>query len=766
MAGDIFYSQVDENLAHELNARAAAGFFNKSKKSVDFMLSKMTNVEVKAYKGPLLDDNELVESKDGGDNRFAILGGTKTRRESYRASSLKGQDNGFAGGYLTNDRPANRIPPVITLVEVNYGDHSMGLLNNASINVLISDPTADLEDFEKIWFRPGRHITIKVLGNPESIITNGEYKQPDPISTVGPPAPETYGLLTPIRSRTYDQLVEKYGSNAKTREYDDRKMNEVFFSGIITSFTFSYQIDGTVEASIQFKGTSNVYTDITLTLPTKKKEDDTNESTKLENEDVTTFDQYIDNYVNEIIKLNSNQDVPNFEYLITGEPGPIPSIGRADLGVIVGELYTETADVAEGSLIVADSINDIPSTPGPENKLTPQNQYKYITLGLFIKLLNDNIIEKLNVTPKDPKNPPFLLNAEIICNEAVCLGVSYPDLVSADPRNVLLWSGNNDSTTCTYPSSTISLPPAEGSTDPGPSIEPVRVLPNVKGVSPGYQVGDVTFPSRIYLGMEKLEQLIKESEDGTVNTLLKKVSNLIYSHTGGAIKMSLVSDPLAQDKLLYYNSNFIGTNESVKQVGVNPFLIPMSAKDNLDDDSSKLIGSIVIDAKISSKLPGDLQSLAYVLNQGTEISKLKISPFTTYMYADEEQREQLREQYADQHKDAKEELEQAKALLANDDWEDDDNHARLRKTLRKYIQYPTSDITESNVLDSPIYPFDAEITIEGIQGFRYGDVVQLPVLPTRYRTQAVFSIIQVSHTIDSAGVWQTKLKLVMRAKAE
>jgi len=39
-------------------------------------------------------------------------------------------------------------------------------------------------------------------------------------------------------------------------------------------------------------------------------------------------------------------------------------------------------------------------------------------------------------------------------------------------------------------------------------------------------------------------------------------------------------------------------------------------------------------------------------------------------------------------------------------------------------------------------------------------------LPTRYRTQAVFSIIQVSHTIDSAGVWQTKLKLVMRAKAE
>ena len=230
--------------------------------------------------------------------------------------------------------------------------------------------------------------------------------------------------------------------------------------------------------------------------------------------------------------------------------------------------------------------------------------------------------------------------------------------------------------------------------------------------------------------------------------------------------MSLISDPLAQDKLLYYNSNFVGTSDSIKAVGVNPFIIPMSAKDNLDDNSSKLIGSIVIDAKLSSKLPSDMQSLAYVLNQGTEISKLKISPFTTYMYADEEQRAQLRAQYSDQHFDAIIELEEAKALLTNNDCEDDDNHSRMRKALRNYMKYPTSDITQSNLLDAPIYPFDAEITIEGIQGFRYGDVVILPVLPTRYRTQAVFSVIQVTHTVDSAGVWQTKIKLVMRAKAE
>ena len=47
-------------------------------------------------------------------------------------------------------------------------------------------------------------------------------------------------------------------------------MNEVYFAGIIASFTFSYQTDGTVEATIQMKGTSNVYTDVTLLLPKKK----------------------------------------------------------------------------------------------------------------------------------------------------------------------------------------------------------------------------------------------------------------------------------------------------------------------------------------------------------------------------------------------------------------------------------------------------------------------------------------------------------------
>ena len=257
MAGDIFYSSVDKNLRSELNARAAAGFSVRGYKQVDFMLSKITNVEVSAYKGPLLDPNELVEDTvTGGNHRFAILGGSQTRRESYRPSST-GIDGGFKGGYLTNDRPAHRIPPVITLVEINIGDHSMALLNKATFNVLISDPSADLNEFESIWFKPGRNVEIRYEGSKDQIIT---YKTNEDGEV-------TNGLLTPPSGSRYKLLTEKYGSKAADKEFQFRKMNEVTFAGVITSFTFSYLPDGTVEATIMMSGTSNVFTDVSLMLP-------------------------------------------------------------------------------------------------------------------------------------------------------------------------------------------------------------------------------------------------------------------------------------------------------------------------------------------------------------------------------------------------------------------------------------------------------------------------------------------------------------------
>ena len=41
---DIFYSQLDENLQRELDARAATGKINRSTNALNFMLGKIANV--------------------------------------------------------------------------------------------------------------------------------------------------------------------------------------------------------------------------------------------------------------------------------------------------------------------------------------------------------------------------------------------------------------------------------------------------------------------------------------------------------------------------------------------------------------------------------------------------------------------------------------------------------------------------------------------------------------------------------------------------
>jgi len=751
MAGDIFYSSVDKNLKSELNARASAGFSSRDHKQMDFMLSKITNVEVSAYKGPLLDPNELVEDTvTGGNHRFAILGGSQTRRESYRPSST-GIDGGFKGGYLTNDRPAHRIPPVITLAEINIGDHSMALLNKASFNVLISDPTADLNDFEKIWFKPGRNIEIRYEGSKDQIITYKTNKDGE----------VTNGLLTPPAGSRYKLLTEQYGSKAADKEYQFRKMNEITFAGIITSFTFSYLPDGTVEATIMTSGVSNIFTDVSLMLPDKK---------DAQSGETNTFYKYVKDQVDSHIKNIDESKFLNLE-IKTDKT-------RNDLNILIGSLYREK--------------------PKPENFVGPtqpvdlQNQYKYISLGLLIKYINDKLIAKLNNVPKtestdDSKPVPLTIDAKIICNEEICLGNVYPYLTSADPKKILLWKGTTQgSNVSSYPDIDTKIVPSQADVDAGkketpkttpPTVNysPIELMQDVTAETPGFQSDKKTYPSRIYIGLDTvLKPLLNNDKITTVNMLLKQISSMISSNTGGLIKMALITDPAVPDILLYYNTNYIGNKENIKEVGVNPYLIPMSAKSSLEsipNENKSVIGSIVTDAKISSKLPDNMKSLAFVLNEGSDISKSQISPFVTYMYADgtadepNSQRGRIAKNYTKKHKEVMKELREAKALLSND-FLDNPSIGRLRDILYKYNQYPTESIKDTNALNAPIFIFDAEITIEGIQGFRIGDVVQLPVLPSRYRTQAVFSVIRITHNVDSAGIWRTKLKLVMRANTQ
>ncbi len=69
-------------------------------------------------------------------------------------------------------------------------------------------------------------------------------------------------------------------------------------------------------------------------------------------------------------------------------------------------------------------------------------------------------------------------------------------------------------------------------------------------------------------------------------------------------------------------------------------------------------------------------------------------------------------------------------------------------------------------MSAPIFPFVADFEIDGINGIRYGDVLQFDALPKRYTTNTVFSVIGVNHTVSVDGQWKTSIKTIMRPSIE
>ncbi len=67
-------------------------------------------------------------------------------------------------------------------------------------------------------------------------------------------------------------------------------------------------------------------------------------------------------------------------------------------------------------------------------------------------------------------------------------------------------------------------------------------------------------------------------------------------------------------------------------------------------------------------------------------------------------------------------------------------------------------------MQSPIYPFDVEFTIDGINGFRYGNCVEFDVLPKKYKNDTTFSIKSITHTVNTAGEWTTVIRCIMQAR--
>ena len=120
--------------------------------------------------------------------------------------------------------------------------------------------------------------------------------------------------------------------------------------------------------------------------------------------------------------------------------------------------------------------------------------------------------------------------------------------------------------------------------------------------------------------------------------------------------------------------------------------------------------------------------------------------------------------YRKRHEQYGEELEESLIKYGSDI--NAENQKALHTSIKNYVQYPTPTIQDTNQFKAPIIPFDASFTIEGINGFRYGDVLKFEGLPDRYTKNTVFSIIGINHSVSSTGEWNTEIRCIMRPKID
>lgn len=790
---NIFYDNVDANLQKELNARGRAGMQDRTNKSLDFMLGKIANVQCTAYEGSGSASKPVINAE------FGILGGATTTTSRYLPSGPDGylttrelkrtEINFYKTADETDFKAANqekltpqlgeaytkelsyidsskRVGPYLTSIDVTIGDHSMGLLNKATISFVVPNAERDLDAIENTWFHPGRFVKLDIV-HPESAITNKDDTG-------------RAGLLLETTAPNIEKLRKLYpGIDANKLQAEIRRMNIFTFEGLITSFEFSYTSDASVEATLQLTGTSNVYADISMYLPDPGKKEESETAGKINtnpalgtnnlpsssidatgktvtttkgestgsNSFFTALSKQFDT-ITEAYKIKHSLATGLGEYNILTKfySSDKPITSQTDQYILAGRMY--------------DAVPILTGNPDASvNAATPIGTYeRYITLGALIQFINDQIVTKYEQNPNDPK-PVGILHTD-----TQQYSNYYPYLTSCIPHEILF-----------LPKDPGTAPEMNWHGNLGYYSKSVKYKTTLETIAetawPGVtdtltDTTKVICPSRIFINLNKINQIAsllgqKNLKTFTISAFLSAISNAISYASGGGISLKLVSDKTNLGRLIFADTLFLKSNSlDASEKKIEPYSIPMFA--------THKHGSVVRDFKFSATLPDSVKNLSYVLNSGDKVTNDQIAPYMNFMYNSKNPAaiNEAIKLYKLRHQEILTNLTNAKLkngqLPYSFEIKDTTHITALYIALSNYIKLPTDSIQKSQQITAPIFPFTAEFTIDGINGLRYGDVLTFEALPTKYRVNTVFSVISITHTVTNAGEWTTAVRCIMR----
>jgi len=565
-----------------------------------------------------------------------------------------------------------------------------------------------------------------------------------------------------------------------------RKLNKFSFQGLITSFDFSYTTEGSVDVTISLTGTSNTYTDVTMLMNPDTKKNETKtfkvydavatasvaqlQELSLETGSGSTefYGQIFNRFEELLNKFKTHNQIDpkqNPPMLI-----PFNIVSGLETGsdhfMLYGKLYPNIQTPPfKPQTFVADPSSSIDITTQSSSFQQQQEQAKstynaqwesyvatqrYITLGALIQCVNNYITPKLEGSVEQ---------YDIKCTDLVPGSNYYPQLTSCIPKDILLLPNNenlksNDGGMSVYGG--LKMYP-----DVLKTMETKNVTkwPGIFG-TPNQSDSTVIFPSRIFINLEYIQTVLNElsaknTKQFTLASFLANISARISYATGNAIILKLVTDPNNQQQLLFSDTKYLKPINTKNPV--TAYSVPMLA--------NHPNGTIVREFTFQAKLPNNVKNLSYVLNSGTDVSDDEIAPYLNFMYnsKDPDSINKAREKYKNKYEQNIKNLDDAKISYGEVPLVRE-NTTKLYKALIEYIKFPFPDIEKSKQLTAPIFPFDVEFTMDGINGLRYGDVLTFAGLPEKYKKNTVFSVIGITHDVDTDGVWTSKVKCIMRPK--
>ena len=234
---------------------------------------------------------------------------------------------------------------------------------------------------------------------------------------------------------------------------------------------------------------------------------------------------------------------------------------------------------------------------------------------------------------------------------------------------------------------------------------------------------------------------------------------------GGTDRRALIS--IEDSNLAFKHTKTLSSNEEITSDDiidgvVRPFMF-----------SANVMKPLMKSVSVTSRPSKEAASAAYIAargeeiyqNRGKESDKAKpMNVDTTLAFPHFKDRDTYNELQAKNLESKLKEEYLAVSEGFNERWSE-----RYRGALvkMKRLTYDRSTIIGCSWLNRAIYPIELTITIDGINGFKFGDVLKTTMIPAHYNDKwdMVFTVTKILHKVTPSG-WDTTLYTAARLSLE